>query len=232
MRTGKSLPDREKRAAGTDGTAGSGLAAHRPGTPDSAPRRGRGRGRRVVAAVAGTPLRHHRRPARRGGSTRRIGVPAGLAAVTVVVLAVVLAGCGVRPSGVIPGVPAPSGPVVPQASNSTVLYFLMGSQPTASQREGIRTEPADVLTLLAAGPDDAERAAGLTTEVPATAVPVSVAVEPSGVTVALGIDVSALSTKATQQIACTVRHLDSVAALPPVTLTGGGHSQGPLSCPF
>jgi hypothetical protein len=151
-----------------------------------------------------------------------------LAAATVVVLA----GCGVRPSGVISGVPAPSGPVVPEASNSTKLYFLMGGQPTASQRQRTRTEPADVLALLAAGPDDDERAAGLTTQVPANAAPVSVEGAPSGVTVTLGTDVSALSTVATEQIACTLRHQDSAASVPPITLIGGGHSRGPLACPF
>lgn len=192
MRTGKSLPGREKRAADTDGTASSGLAE------------------------------------RRGSSARRIGVAAVLAAATIVVLA----GCGVRPSGVISGVPAPSGPVVPEASNSTKLYFLMGSQPTASQRQRTRTEPADVLALLAAGPDDDERAAGLTTQVPANAAPVSVEGAPSGVTVTLGTDVSALSTVATEQIACTLRHQDSAASVPPITLIGGGHSRGPLACPF
>jgi hypothetical protein len=192
MRTGKSLPGREKRAADTDVTASSGLAA------------------------------------RRGRSARRIGVAAVLAAATIVVLA----GCGVRPSGVISGVPAPSGPVVPEASNSTKLYFLMGSQPTASQRQRTRTEPADVLALLAAGPDDDERAAGLTTQVPANAAPVSVEGAPSGVTVTLGTDVSALSTVATEQIACTLRHQDSAASVPPITLIGGGHSRGPLACPF
>lgn len=149
----------------------------------------------------------------------------GMSAVAVVVLA----GCGVRPSAVIPGGPAPSGAVVSGPPGGEALYFVLAGQPTAARRDVAPTDPAGLLRLLAAGPDDAERAAGLTTEVPGNAAPLSVAVDASGVTVALGLDVLALSTMATQQIACTVRHLDS--ALPPVTLTGGGHYRKLLGCP-
>jgi hypothetical protein len=164
-------------------------------------------------------------PQHRKRATRRAAGLIGMSAVVVVVLA----GCGVRPSAVIPGGPAPSGPVVSGPPGGAVLYFVLAGRPTASQRGMAPADPAGVLTLLAAGPDDAERAAGLTTEVPGNAAPLSVAVASSGVTVALGLDVSALSTMATQQIACTIRHLDS--ALPPVTLTGGGRHRKLPGCP-
>ncbi|SEP01673.1 hypothetical protein [Amycolatopsis saalfeldensis] len=174
----------------------------------------------------GKPLPGKENP--NAGGTGRAVCRIGLVAV----VAVVLAGCGVRPSGVIPGGPAPSGPVVPESSQSTVLYFVLGGQPTAAQRQGTTTSPGGVLTLLAEGPDDAERAAGLTTEVPANAAPASVSMAPGDVTVALGLDVQSLSTMATQQIACTVGHLGSAPGAAAVTLTGGGHRRGPLTCPF
>ncbi|MGH9058207.1 MAG: hypothetical protein ACRDZY_01625 [Acidimicrobiales bacterium] len=146
-------------------------------------------------------------------------------------LVVILAACGVRPSAVINGGPAPSGPVVPERSTVVVLYFVLGDRPTAAQRQGVSTSPSDVLALLAAGPDQSERAAGLTTEVPGNAAPASVSLVPGDVTVALGVDVSSLSTMATQQLACTMGHLGSVPGVLSVTLTGGGHRRGPLTCP-
>ncbi|MGH8921466.1 MAG: hypothetical protein ACRD0H_24530, partial [Actinomycetes bacterium] len=123
------------------------------------------------------PAHYRKWPTRLSRAARRIGLSAALV--------VILAACGVRPSAVINGGPAPSGPVVPERSTVVVLYFVLGDRPTAAQRQGVSTSPSDVLALLAAGPDQSERAAGLTTEVPGNAAPASVSLVPGDVTVAL-----------------------------------------------
>lgn len=147
-----------------------------------------------------------------------------LAVVSVVVLG---AGCGVRPSGVITGGPAPTGP-----AEGALLYFLTDSslmpvlRPTRQ-----RLSPTRTLALLQAGPDAGERAANLSTEVPAGLGPVSVRPRASGtVEVVVTADVTTLSTRAVDQIVCTAG--DALATGAPVTLTGGGQTRGPRVCPL
>jgi hypothetical protein len=147
--------------------------------------------------------------------------------VWVVLIAVLNAGCGVRPSGVITGAPAPTG----QASG-VVLYFLADSALTPVFRP--MRQPlwaTQVLALLEAGPNRDERAANLTSEVPAGLGPVAVTTDASGdVEVAVSADVTTLSTTAVDQIVCTVRDAQSTTAS--VTLTSGATTRGPLTCPL
>ncbi|RSN28912.1 hypothetical protein DMC61_20495 [Amycolatopsis sp. WAC 04169] len=137
----------------------------------------------------------------------------------------VVAGCGVRPSAVITGAPAPAGP-----ANAAVLYFLSGGQPVRVLRPLADESPPVSLDLLAAGPDESERERQYTTEVPSGTTVLDQTPAPNGVTVTLSIDVAGLSARAVDQIVCTAR--DSLGGSAQITLRGGGSVRGPLSCPL
>ncbi|AGM06121.1 GerMN domain-containing protein [Amycolatopsis keratiniphila] len=137
----------------------------------------------------------------------------------------VVGGCGVRPSAVITGAPAPAGP-----ANAAVLYFLSGGQPVRVLRPLADESPPVSLDLLAAGPDESERERQYTTEVPSGTTVLDQTPAPNGVTVTLSIDVAGLSARAVDQIVCTAR--DSLGGSAQITLRGGGSVRGPLSCPL
>ena len=81
-----------------------------------------------------------------------------------VLLALVCVGCGVRPSGAIGGNPAPTGPV-----NGVTLFLVQQGQLAPVLRTTTtRLTPTEAVTLLAAGPSQAEQAQGLRTQVPTT----------------------------------------------------------------
>ena len=145
---------------------------------------------------------------------------AGLLAV-----AVLGTGCGVRPSGVILGGDAPSGPAAPGPSAAT-LYFVLNGTVVPVPRDGIGAAPADRVRLLEAGPTSAERATGYTTEVPPLGSPMIV----SGFTAELGIDVTTLTPNAVTQIVCTILAAGSDVSAGTVTLSGGGQLLGPHTC--
>lgn len=150
---------------------------------------------------------------------RKIWLPALLLVSTV-------AGCGVRPSAVITGAPAPAGP-----ANAAVLYFLSGGQPVRVLRPlAGESPPASPVDLLAAGPDETERERQYTTEVPPGTAVLDQTPASNGVTVTLSIGVAALSARAVDQIVCTAR--DSLGGSAQITLRGGGSVRGPLSCPL
>jgi hypothetical protein len=145
----------------------------------------------------------------------------------VVLLAMLNAGCGVRPTGVIPGRQAPAGP-----ARGAVLYFIADSslspvlRPTRQRLSTTRT-----LTLLQHGPNDEERAANLTSEVPTALDPVTVTTGASGdVDVVVSVDVTTLSTTAVDQIVCTVR--DALSTTAPITVTSDAATSGPRLCPL
>jgi hypothetical protein len=142
-------------------------------------------------------------------------------------IAVLTTGCGVRPSGVITGWPAPTEHV-----GGVTLYFLAGSALTPVVRPARGPLwPTQTLTLLQNGPDAEERATNLTSEVPAGLDPVTVTTDASGnVHVVVSADVTTLSTAAVDQIVCTVRDALSTAA--PITLISGATTRGPRTCPF
>lgn len=141
-----------------------------------------------------------------------------------VLLAAVTAGCGVQPSGVIPGLEAPSGSV--QADAGTTIYLLSQGTVTAVKRGDGQLTVVQRLTLLAAGPLPAEQAQGLSSEVPATAAPFSLKSDSAGLTVITGTDVNTLSTRAADQLVCTAD-----ATGQPVRLAGNDGSRTPQSCP-
>ncbi|GAA0991259.1 hypothetical protein GCM10009555_078270 [Acrocarpospora macrocephala] len=145
---------------------------------------------------------------------------------------VAVAGCGVRPSGVIIGGDPPSGGVAP--TTTITLYLVKNGRLSAVTRPGPGGRPlfnADTLALLAAGPTATEQADGLTTDVPPEAGPFSVTAEPAGhLVVTLSTPAGELSALAVEQIVCTA------AATTPespaqVTVVGAGQSVGPRNCP-
>jgi hypothetical protein len=157
-----------------------------------------------------------------------------IALLTALLTAVVSAGCGVRPSGVITGGPAPTKQMVDGRAPAwgSTLYFVAGSalapvvRPTRQ-----RLPPAQVLALLQDGPDGDERAAALTSEVPAGLAPVAVTADAAGnVEVLVAADVTALSATAVDQIVCTVR--DALPTPAAVTVSSGTASRGPRTCPL
>lgn len=153
-----------------------------------------------------------------------------------VLIAVLTAGCGVRPSGVITGDPAPVKQVGdspgPPPTWSAILYFATGPGLTRVLRPTRQPlSPVQVLALLQDGPDGDERATGLTSEVPVGLDPATVTTGASGVVdVVVSVDVTTLSTTAVDQIACTVR--DALPTAAPVTVTSGAATLGPRTCPL
>ncbi|MBB4684288.1 hypothetical protein [Amycolatopsis jiangsuensis] len=150
------------------------------------------------------------------------------------VAAVLVTGCGVRPSGVIPGLEAPSGPAVPtDASSGTpevTLYFVRDGAVVPVVRSDMTAPAAGLVTLLAYGPEDTERAKGLRTEVPRAAVPATVTTSGTSVQANLSTDVATLPPDAAEQLVCTLLAATSRAGHSKVTLRGGGHFLPPQSC--
>lgn len=145
----------------------------------------------------------------------------------VVLLAGLCAGCGVRPSGVITGGPAPTAPA--EGAN---LYFLTNSALILMRRPTPQPlSPTQTLALLQTGPDSDERAMNLTTEVPADLDPISVTTDASGnLTVLVTADVTTLSTPAVDQIICTLH--DALPTPAPITLTSPTATRTPRTCPL
>jgi sporulation and spore germination protein len=155
----------------------------------------------------------------------------------VVLFAMLCAGCGVRPSNVITGGPAPSGRAfgagdVPGGPDEgAALYFLAGASLTPVLRPaGRRLSPAQTLALLQKGPTADERAARLRSEVPTGLDPVTITTDAAGnVEVVVSADVTKLSAAAVDQIVCTVR--DALPTTAPVTVTSDAGARDPRTCP-
>jgi hypothetical protein len=150
----------------------------------------------------------------------------------VVPLALVCASCGVRPSGAIPGDPAPSGPVY-----GVTLYFARHNEliPTLRATTNQFT-PIETITALASGPDAREQTDGMTTQVPPGIAPVNLATDQSGNTVlALNVNPNSLSTVAIGQLTCTATTaIDNAGTginANSFFVAGQGAQIGPLRCP-
>ncbi|MGC4768982.1 hypothetical protein ACLQ25_08350 [Micromonospora sp. DT44] len=161
--------------------------------------------------------------------SRRRGTRALLAVALLVGL--LTAGCGVRPSDVITGRSAVSGP-----SAGGGIYLIANGELALVVRPAkiVPESPLDTLVLLAAGPTEAERSAGFTSEVPADAAPVSMtpSTDEPGITVRIKGAVLPLSTLAANQIICTVALAGQQASSAPVTLVGSDGTRPPWSCPI
>lgn len=141
--------------------------------------------------------------------------------VLLLLLLLALTACGVRPSGTIPGGPAPREEIAP----GTALFLLDGTTLTRVIRPAGTTPP---LELLAAGPTSEELAEGLTTEIPPSAAPITMAMSADGVTVRISSALKDLSSLAQAQLVCT--------AIPgqrrTVILTDPTEKLPPQRCPF
>lgn len=164
--------------------------------------------------IRGTPWRGPLRELVRRAATTPLPRRLGLAALAFLCLTA----CGIRPTAVIPGLEAPSGPV---ENTSPALYFVSSGKVIATNRPPGSLSGTDVIALLAQGPAEAEQARGLTTEVPFDAAPAMVDRVADGLDVTISTDVSLLSTAAVQQIVCTLLGIQTVGT---VHLRGGGHS--------
>ncbi|MEU8110790.1 hypothetical protein [Micromonospora sp. NPDC048947] len=150
-------------------------------------------------------------------------------------LTLVAAGCGVRPSGVITGRPPISGP-----ARGTWLYLLAQGKLVLVLRP-VNTDPSPTaaLSLLAAGPQENERAQGFTSDVPAGLDPVTVtagAGRSGDLTVRANIAAQALSARAVDQIICTsvaaAAQVSAANTATTVTIVGSDGARGPRACPI
>ncbi|GAA1661554.1 hypothetical protein GCM10009733_069050 [Nonomuraea maheshkhaliensis] len=142
---------------------------------------------------------------------------------------VAVAGCGVRPSDVIPVGAPPSGAVAP--ARPITLYLVKKGKLSPVTRPGRRLSQADTLALLAAGPTAAEQARGLTTDIPLEAGPFSVTTGPAGrVVVTVSAGAGELSTRAVEQSVCTPATA-TLQGTADVTVTGTDKDVDPRKCP-
>ncbi|HEX4223269.1 MAG TPA: hypothetical protein VHZ97_12960 [Pseudonocardiaceae bacterium] len=149
------------------------------------------------------------------------------------VLAMVCVGCGVRPSGAIPGDPAPTGPV-----NGVTLFLVRNDQLVPTLRTTLtQLTPIAAISVLAEGPDSDEQGQGLRTQVPANLAPAGVNTTAAGTTLDIGIDPTTLSTTAIEQLVCTA--LSAISAQTTATIgnvgvfsiAGAGRTMDALRCP-
>ncbi|TNH24460.1 hypothetical protein FHG89_24920 [Micromonospora orduensis] len=161
-------------------------------------------------------------------------------------LTLLVAGCGVRPSEVITGRPAQSG-----ASQGIRLYLLWRGQVAVVVRPtkvNPSPSPEASLALLLAGPEEYERRQGFTSEVPAglravpsvppagtaPGSPPAVSGGAGGLTVTVTGPVRPLSTDAADQIICTVADAAAQAGqaeyFVPVTIVGSDGARPALPC--
>ena len=153
--------------------------------------------------------------------------PAALALLSAGLLA---AGCGIRSTDVVAvGGPA-SAVAFPPRDQTTVLYF---SGPDGLMPVLRPDTSAGALTLLFAGPNEDEKAAGMRTELPPLRGKLTMSMSEDMVTVVAGQDVAGLTPVAQRQIACTVLQAVSRDRAARVTILGTGakSSLSPLGCP-
>ncbi|RQX04959.1 hypothetical protein DLJ58_26555 [Micromonospora arida] len=150
-------------------------------------------------------------------------------------LTLLAAGCGVRPSAVITGRPPISGP----AQGTWVYLLAQGELVLVLRPVNADPSPAAALSLLAAGPQENERAQGFTSEVPAGLDPVTVTAgaDRSGdLTVRTNIAAQALSAHAADQIICTTvaaaAQVSAANTATTVTIVGSDGARGPRACPI
>lgn len=132
----------------------------------------------------------------------------------------VVAACGVRPTAVISGGDAPSG-----LATGAVVFFLSDDQLAPTTREN--GSPDEVLALLAAGPNEVERAQGLRTELPAE---ITLRTDRSPTpTIVATVNPQTLTPLAVDQIVCTAAATE-LGTAGGITITGRGATLQPQFC--
>jgi len=146
--------------------------------------------------------------------------------IVLLLLAMAVSACGVRPSVVIQGGPAPSAPDV---LNADTLFLVNDGKLAMVQRSatGLSGE-VQALRQLTEGPTRLEREQGLTTELPSEVGPIELNPGQGTMRISLDVDVNTLSEMAVDQVVCTAGLVKEIT----VTLAGGGHSRLAEPCPF
>ncbi|ATY11363.1 hypothetical protein CU254_13510 [Amycolatopsis sp. AA4] len=145
---------------------------------------------------------------------------------TLVAVLVLASGCGVRPSGVIPGENAPSGPPNGNLGPTATVYFVLEGKVVPVVRTGVDDVPADRVRALEQGPHEDERASGYTTELPPSFEPIAIGVGEA----AIGVNVRELSPNAVAQLVCTILAAGGGGTSGTITLSGGGQKLAPRAC--
>jgi hypothetical protein len=135
----------------------------------------------------------------------------------------VVAACGVRPSGVISGGDPPSG-----STTGTVVFFLSDHLLAPATRETV--SPDEALAQLAAGPTERERAQGLRTELP-TEITLRTDPSPPTPTIVATVNPQTLTPLAVDQIVCTATATE-LTTDGGITITGQGATLQPKYCGY
>ncbi|MEV0745682.1 hypothetical protein AB0I75_10790 [Streptomyces sp. NPDC050273] len=164
-------------------------------------------------------------------------------------LTLLAAGCGIRATEVVEAGEPAILQVAPAGQLGMVLYFVSSS--TASRvmpvvryaewaengsgsglpyGEKPPAGAAKALGLLFAGPNRAERDAGLRSELPDRRIKIGVELSAQGVRVALNTQVTGLSESARQQLFCTAAQARTADRGEAVTVTGTDGVIGPARC--
>ncbi len=155
-----------------------------------------------------------------------------------------LAGCGIRASEAVEAGGPAVVPVVPDRLERMLLFFVGPDGrpvPVARPLDWGNSPPptAEALAVLLAGPTEEERAAGLTTRLPADPEPVeavpaaredSVPGAPEAVQVTTAFAVRPLDAAAVRQLVCTTAHAEDPEGLVKVALTGSDGSLPATGC--
>ncbi|MFJ4741684.1 hypothetical protein [Streptomyces sp. NPDC088775] len=162
-------------------------------------------------------------------------------------LALSMAGCGIRATDVVEvGGPAVVD-VAPGREQSTLLYFVSPSSgnrlmpvvrpnevPWEGTSEGgsqlVRQDADKALVLLFEGPNKNEAATGLRTELPFVRAKVSIDLGPEGILVRVNSPVTTLSEVARRQLICTAAQARTADRGEAVTVTGTDGVIGPARC--
>lgn len=144
------------------------------------------------------------------------------------------AACGVRPSGVVEvGDPALV-QTVPDAAHGGVAVYLKGPDgvlPVIRDTEGKATAGRAVMMLFD-GPRDADRAAGLTSELPSYFGAMGMELDGTTVRITVYRPVRDFSAVARQQLSCTAAHAREDSGAVTVVLKGNDTTLTLERCPF
>lgn len=141
-----------------------------------------------------------------------------------------LAGCGIRSTDVVEvGDPA-FAQVVPTGPDGTTLYFKGPNGLLPVVRAG--QAPDNAVMLLLSGPTEAEKDAGLTTELPHYYGVMALSRDSTSVRIRLERAVLDFPEIARQQLVCTAAHAVPGDRRVTVTVNGSDGQLGPATCPF
>ncbi|MGP9017523.1 hypothetical protein ACT1U9_03815 [Streptomyces sp. BR1] len=149
-------------------------------------------------------------------------------------LLLLVAGCGIRSTDVVEvGDPA-FAHVVPTGPDGTTLYLKGPNGLLAVVRAEPRVPdlPGHAVMLLLNGPTEAEKDAGLDTELPHYYGGLAVGRDGESMTIRLERAVQDFSSLAREQLVCTASHAVSPDERVTVTVMGTDGKLGPANCPF